>query len=79
MQRRGYEEGERSAPKLILVNARLILTLVRVLTCRVMLFSRITAPPCCRLRRLQFIQALPLVGNRVQILGTRRSASLPHL
>lgn len=49
-----------AVPELVLVNAGLIFALVSALACRVTPFSRITAPPR---RRLQFVQALPLLGG----------------
>ena len=52
-----------SAPELLLVNARLVLALVSALACGVTTFSRITPPPCCRLRRLQFVHALPILSG----------------
>ena len=63
-----------TAPELVLVNARLIFALVSALACRVTSFSRITAPPCRRLRRLQFVQALPLLGGDQDY----RAVARPH-
>ena len=57
------EQVSESAPELLLVNARLVLALVSALACGVMTFSSITPPPCRRLRRLQFVQALPLLSG----------------
>ena len=57
------EQVSESAPELLLVNARLVLALVSALACGVTAFSSITTPPCRRLRRLQFVQALPLLGG----------------
>ena len=52
-----------SAPELLLVNARLVLALVSALACGVTTFSSITPPPCCRLRRLQLVHALPILSG----------------
>jgi hypothetical protein len=52
-----------AAAELVLVKPRLIFAFVSALACRVMSFSRITAPPCRRLLRLQLVQALPLLGG----------------
>jgi len=57
------EQVSESAPELLLVNARLVLALVSALACGMASFSSITPPPCRRLRRLQFVQALPLLGG----------------
>jgi hypothetical protein len=52
-----------AAPELVLVKPRLIFAFVSALACRVMSFSRITAPPYRRLVRLQLVQTLPLLGG----------------
>jgi hypothetical protein len=57
------EQVSESAPELLLVNARLMLALVSSLARGVASFSSITPPPCRRLRRLQLVQALPLLSG----------------
>jgi hypothetical protein len=57
------EQMSESAPELLLVNTRLVLALVSALACGVTTFSSITSPPCCRLRRLQLVQALPVLSG----------------